>query len=262
MAEVFVAAMRWNFCDRRPSPPTKKDSPSTSSRLPTMLPVIEALTSATWPLPSATSAMISSAALPNVAFRKPPHAGPERQASCSVPSPIRPASGISATAALMNTHAEPGDVAASTHETGAATSRMLSGDAKSLIAKLLDVLVVCARQQVKECVEAAIERAAKLRDRAVEGVQREAGVRTVGEFQRAFFDAFERALRDETNAVHERVASHLKIVMAAGGLRLGLWARGWGHAVAVGALRAPIESSIPNPEPPAPGPESGYTASS
>ena len=37
-----------------------------------MLPVIEALTSSTWPLRSATSAMISSAALPNVALRNPP----------------------------------------------------------------------------------------------------------------------------------------------------------------------------------------------
>ena len=51
MAEVLVAAVRLNFCDVRPSPPTKNDRPSTSSRLPTMLPVIEALTSATWPLP-------------------------------------------------------------------------------------------------------------------------------------------------------------------------------------------------------------------
>jgi hypothetical protein len=43
-----------------------------------MLPVIDAFTSATWPLRSATSAMMSSAALPKVAFRNPPHAGPER----------------------------------------------------------------------------------------------------------------------------------------------------------------------------------------
>ena len=43
-----------------------------------MLPVIDALTSSTCPCPSATTAMISSAALPKVAFRKPPSAGPER----------------------------------------------------------------------------------------------------------------------------------------------------------------------------------------
>ena len=47
MAAVLVAAVRLNFCERRPSPPTKNDKPSTTSRLPTMLPEIEALTSAT-----------------------------------------------------------------------------------------------------------------------------------------------------------------------------------------------------------------------
>ena len=73
---MLVAAVRLNFCERRPSPPTKNESPSTSSRLPTMLPVIDALTSSTCPCRSATTAMISSAALPNVALRKPPSAGP------------------------------------------------------------------------------------------------------------------------------------------------------------------------------------------
>src|SRR5256885_445388 len=92
-------------------PPTKNESPRTSSRLPTMLPVIDALTSATWPLRSATSAMMSSAALPNVALRKPPHAGPERRASWSVPRPMSPASGTSDAAAATNTHDEPGAVA-------------------------------------------------------------------------------------------------------------------------------------------------------
>ena len=73
-----------------------------------MLPVIDALTSSMWPLRSATTAMISSAALPNVALRKPPHAGPARRASCSVPRPISPASGISEAAAVMKTHGESG----------------------------------------------------------------------------------------------------------------------------------------------------------
>ena len=43
-----------------------------------MLPVIDALTSSTCPSCRATIAMISSAALPKVALRKPPSAGPER----------------------------------------------------------------------------------------------------------------------------------------------------------------------------------------
>ena len=95
-----------------------------------MLPVIEALTSSTCPLRSATTAMISSAALPNVALRKPPHAGPERRASCSVPRPMRPASGISAAAAVMKTHAGVPPAALRYQEIGAAMSRTLIGEAK------------------------------------------------------------------------------------------------------------------------------------
>ena len=75
-----------------------------------MLPVIDALTSSTWPSLSATIAMMSSAALPNVALRKPPTAGPERQANSSVPSPMIPASGTSDIAAATKTHGESGAV--------------------------------------------------------------------------------------------------------------------------------------------------------
>jgi hypothetical protein len=63
--------------------------------------------------------------------------------------------------------------------------------------ELLDILVVGARQQIEEGVEAAIERAAQLRDGAVEGVQRQAGRRAVGQLQRRFLDAFQACLRDE-----------------------------------------------------------------
>ncbi len=73
-----------------------------------MLPVIDAFTRAMCPLLSATIAMISSAALPNVALRNPPQAGPARLASCSVPRPISPASGTSDNAVVTNTHAESG----------------------------------------------------------------------------------------------------------------------------------------------------------
>src|SRR5258705_5241309 len=202
IAAVLFAEVRLNFCERRPSPPTKNERPSTSSRLPTMLPVIEALTSSTWPLRSATTAMMSSAALPKVALRNPPQPGPDRRASCSVPRPISPASGTSAAAAVMNTQGEAGTVAASTQETGAATSRTLMGDAKMAriidrrvpsIPELFDVFVVGAGQQIEEGVQAAIERAAKLGNRAVEGVQRQPGARAVGELQRAFVDALERS---------------------------------------------------------------------
>ena len=51
-------------------------SPRMSSRLPRMLPVIDALTSSTSPARSATMAMISSAALPKVALSSPPIVGP------------------------------------------------------------------------------------------------------------------------------------------------------------------------------------------
>ena len=57
-------------------------------------PTIEAFTTSCSPLPSANSAMISSGALPNVTFNRPPMPGPERVASSSVARPIRAAVGI------------------------------------------------------------------------------------------------------------------------------------------------------------------------
>ena len=72
----------------RPTPPAISARPRISSRLPRMLPVIEALTSSTRPARSATIAMISSAALPKVALSRPPIVGPVRWARCSVASPM------------------------------------------------------------------------------------------------------------------------------------------------------------------------------
>ena len=77
------------------------DAPSTSKRLPMIDPAIDALTTPVRPLLNATRAMINSAALPKVAFRKPPTPAPERAASCSVARPIHPASGTIAMAATM-----------------------------------------------------------------------------------------------------------------------------------------------------------------
>src|ERR1700712_3403545 len=147
-----------------------------------MLPVIDAFTSSTWPLRRATTAMISSAALPNVAFRNPPQAGPVRCASCSVPRAISPASGVREGAAVMKPHGEPCAVQASSHERGTASRRALIGDettARSmwtlLVPEPLDVFVLRPREQIEEGVQAAIERTPQLRDRAVEGVQCESG---------------------------------------------------------------------------------------
>ena len=91
-----------------------------------MLPVIDALTTSTWCARNATIAMMSSAAFPNVAFRNPPSVGPERFASSSVASPIKPAAGMSEIAAALKTQSEVLPVAARNQLTGAATSRTLS----------------------------------------------------------------------------------------------------------------------------------------
>ncbi len=65
----------------------------------TTLPASEPRTTFGSPLLIAKSAMISSGALPKLAFRKPPMPGPVCSAACSVASPISHARGISAAAA-------------------------------------------------------------------------------------------------------------------------------------------------------------------
>ena len=59
-----------------PRPPKRSENPSTSRRFPTTLPVSEPRTTSVRPSETAKSAMISSGAFPNVAFRKPPTPGP------------------------------------------------------------------------------------------------------------------------------------------------------------------------------------------
>ena len=66
------------------------------------LPVSEPRTTSVSPSFTAISAMISSGAFPNVAFRKPPMPGPVCSAACSVASPMSHASGTSASAAMTN----------------------------------------------------------------------------------------------------------------------------------------------------------------
>src|SRR4029079_14436028 len=64
---------------------------------------------------------------------------------------------------------------------------------RALVAELLHVLVVGARKQAEEGIEAAIERSPELRNRAVKGVERQAGGGAVGQLQGGFLDALERA---------------------------------------------------------------------
>ena len=58
-------------------PPKIRLAPSTRSTLPMMDPMIEAFTTVVRPAESAKMVMMSSAALPKVAFRMPPMRGPE-----------------------------------------------------------------------------------------------------------------------------------------------------------------------------------------
>jgi hypothetical protein len=65
-------------------------------------PVIDALTTSKRPARIATRAMINSAALPKVAFSRPPTPSPALAAKRSVALPMRPASGTIASAAAGN----------------------------------------------------------------------------------------------------------------------------------------------------------------
>jgi len=80
-----VRLNRWTL-NRNPTPTTA--APNTSSTFPMIEPVIEAFTSPGNPFCSAMVPMISSAALPNVAFNRPPMPPPSLPASCSVAAPI------------------------------------------------------------------------------------------------------------------------------------------------------------------------------
>src|SRR5437016_6965191 len=66
------APVRLNRCSLYLVPPHKIDSPNTSRMLPIIEPAIDALTTLLRPFESAITAMISSAAFPNVAFNNPP----------------------------------------------------------------------------------------------------------------------------------------------------------------------------------------------
>ena len=88
-----AALKRWV---RYLSPPARQAAPNTSRMLPIMEPVSEAFTTAKSPCLSALMAIISSAALPKVAFSSPPIPSPVRSARCSVAWPSQPARGSTA----------------------------------------------------------------------------------------------------------------------------------------------------------------------
>ena len=96
------SAMKLDCRSMSPRPPKSSEKPSTRRRLPITEPVSEPRTTSVRPWFTASSAMISSGALPKVALRKPPMPGPVCSAACSVASPISHASGMSASAERTN----------------------------------------------------------------------------------------------------------------------------------------------------------------
>ena len=91
-AALELAICRLKVCVPWRSPPTSTLAPSTSSRLPMIEPVSDALTTSMRPACSAKKAMISSAMLPKVALRMPPTCGPVSDPRRSVESPTVQAS--------------------------------------------------------------------------------------------------------------------------------------------------------------------------
>lgn len=90
-------------CSEWRSPPASMAAPRTSKMFPTMEPAIDAFTTSCNPARNAASAMMSSAALPNVALRSPPTPSPRCSARSSVARPIHPASGKIAREELTKT---------------------------------------------------------------------------------------------------------------------------------------------------------------
>src|SRR4029453_6562124 len=103
-AELERAAVALNLGRGSFSPAARSVAPRTKRRFPRMLPVMDAFTTAVCPAFSAAMATMSSAALPNVAFRSPPSPGPGGLAPAWVAEPIHRARGTRASAASTNTH--------------------------------------------------------------------------------------------------------------------------------------------------------------
>lgn len=103
------------------SPPKSTLMPRTSSTFPMTEPMIEAFTTVVSPAERAKIVMISSAALPKVAFRMPPMRGPACAPRLSVACPSTQASPTSASALTVKTKMVGAFVSALT--TAAAESR-------------------------------------------------------------------------------------------------------------------------------------------
>jgi hypothetical protein len=73
-------------------------------------------------------------------------------------------------------------------------------------------LVVCghAWQKIKERIEASVECATKLRNRAVDRVQSQAGALTVTQCETRLLGVDECAFWNEPDAIDERVTGHIK----------------------------------------------------
>ena len=87
LAAFMPVACESKRCTPFLSPPTSSDAPSTSSRLPTIEPVIEALTTSSSFEAIRKPAMMISPMLPTVAFSIPPMRGPAAAPSSSVAWP-------------------------------------------------------------------------------------------------------------------------------------------------------------------------------
>ena len=118
-----LTAVRLNTCFSRPHPPTIIAAPITSRMLPMIEPTSDALTTSCSPSISAKKAMISSGALPNVTFRRPPMPGPVRAAIASVASPITAAHGITPSAAVTKISTGPACASSSPIAAGMKTPR-------------------------------------------------------------------------------------------------------------------------------------------
>jgi len=90
---------------------------------------------------------------------------------------------------------------------GSGNARRKSGCALRVVEVAL-VLVRRSGQKLEERVEAAIERASQLRDRAVDRVQRQAGAVAVLEPKRDITSVHEGAFLDESQTINKRVARH------------------------------------------------------
>src|SRR5512143_4053629 len=107
-----------NLCSLNFVPPRNTLRPKTKSRLPIMLPASDAFTRSVRPRSTASRAIISSAALPKVAFSSPPTWPPRVFASSSVASPIFAASGIIARMDETKSSVLPAPISSSAMVTG------------------------------------------------------------------------------------------------------------------------------------------------